>query len=262
MTERVAGIFLLGCLLIAILAFILPLSPNTIALQRILDTPGTTAWFGYDELGRSVLDRVLTGASVSFTVAIAVVLVSSTVGTVIGSLGAFVGGRLDLILVLITDIFLAFPGILLAIALAAVLGPGINNIIIALSLVGWTGYARLARAQTLSLMQREHIVAARSLGTGLPRTLYRHILPLMAAPLIVEATFGIASVIIAEAGLSFLGLGVQPPDPSWGSMIREGVRYLLIAPHLVIIPGTLLFLVVFAVNILGDSLRDRLDVRK
>lgn len=261
MTDRVAGIFLLGCLLIAMLAFILPLSPNTIVLQRILDPPATTAWFGYDELGRSIFDRVLTGASVSFSVAIAVVLTASTLGTLIGSLGAFVGGRLDLMLVLITDIFLAFPGILLAIALAAVLGPGINNIIIALSLVGWTGYARLARTQTLSLMQRDHIVAARSLGTGLPRMLYRHILPLMAAPLIVEATFGVASVIIAEAGLSFLGLGVQPPDPSWGSMIREGVRYLLVAPHLVIIPGTLLFLVVFAVNILGDSLRDRLDVR-
>ncbi len=262
MAERISLFFLLGCCLLALLASALPLSPNTVSLEKILAAPGTSAWFGYDELGRPILDRVLAGASVSFTVAIAVVLVSSVFGTILGSLSAFIGGRLDLLLVLITDVFLAFPGILLAIALAAVLGPGINNIIIALSLVGWTGYARLARTQTLSLMQRDHIAAARSLGTGLPRVLFRHLLPLMAAPLIVEATFGIASVIIAEAGLSFLGLGVQPPDPSWGSMIREGVRYLLVAPHLVIIPGALLFMVVFTVNILGDALRDRLDVHQ
>jgi peptide/nickel transport system permease protein len=262
MAGRVSLIFLLGCCLLALSAYVLPLSPNTISLDKILEIPQSSAWFGYDELGRSVLSRVLAGASVSFSVAVAVVLVSSIVGTLIGTVGAFIGGRLDIFLGLITDIFLAFPGILLAIALAAVLGPGINNIIIALSLVGWTGYARLARSQTLSLMQRDHIAAARSLGSGLPRMIFRHLLPLMAAPLIVEATFGIASVIIAEAGLSFLGLGVQPPDPSWGSMIREGVRYLLVAPHLVIIPGTLLFMVVFAVNILGDSLRDRLDVRQ
>ncbi|MEE9422356.1 MAG: ABC transporter permease [Gammaproteobacteria bacterium] len=262
MAGRVSLYFLLGCCLLALLAFVLPLSPNTISLDKILVTPEPSAWFGYDELGRPILSRVLAGASVSFTVAVAVVLISATVGTLIGTVSAFIGGRLDLLTGLITDIFLAFPGILLAIALAAILGPGINNIIIALSLVGWTGYARLARTQTLSLMQRDHIAAARSLGSGLPRMVFRHLLPLMAAPLIVEATFGIASVIIAEAGLSFLGLGVQPPEPSWGSMIREGVRYLLVAPHLVIIPGSLLFMVVFAVNILGDALRDRLDVRQ
>lgn len=263
MAERTAAGFLLICCLLTLLAFAMPLSPNTITLDNILVPPGvtSTSWLGYDELGRPILDRILAGAAVSFSVAFSVVLLASVAGSLIGALSAYIGGRVDLLLVLITDIFLAFPGILLAIALAAVLGPGVNNIVIALSLVGWTGYARLARSQTLSLMQRDHVLAARSLGTRLPRTLYRHLLPLMAAPLIVEATFGIASVIIAEAGLSFLGLGVQPPDPSWGSMIREGVRYLLVAPHLVIIPGMLLFMVVFAVNILGDALRDRLDVR-
>lgn len=262
MVRQTATLVLLTWCILAVLAYVLPLSPNTVALEKILQPPDTSALFGFDELGRPILDRVLTGASLSLTVAFAVVIVSSTIGTLIGAFGAFVGGRIDMLLVLITDIFLAFPGILLAIALAAVLGPGINNIIIALSLVGWTGYARLARTQTLSLMQRDHVTAARSLGSGLPTMLFSHLLPLMAAPLIVEATFGIASVVIAEAGLSFLGLGVQPPEPSWGSMIREGVRYLLVAPHLVLIPGTLLFMVVFAVNILGDALRDHLDIRQ
>ncbi len=204
----------------------------------------------------------MAGASTSLLAAVSVVTLSAAFGISIGALGGWLGGRVDAALVLLTDIFLAFPGLLLAIALAAVLGPGLDNIIIALSLVGWVGYARLARAQTLSLVQRDHVVAARALGSQTGYVLSRHLLPLMAAPLIVEATFGIASVVIAEAGLSFLGLGVQPPAASWGSMIREGVRYMLVAPHLVLAPGCLLFLVVFAVNIVGDYLRDRLDVRQ
>jgi peptide/nickel transport system permease protein len=171
------------------------------------------------------------------------------------------GGIADQLLVRIIDIFLAFPGILLAIALAGVMGPGIENVVLALSLVGWVGYARLARAQVLSLKHRDHVVAARALGTGHVRILLRHLLPLAAAPLIVEATFGVAGMVIAEAGLSFLGLGVQPPEASWGSMIRDGSRYMLVAPHLVLAPGIAVFLVVLAVNLLGDRLRDRMDVR-
>jgi len=145
--------------------------------------------------------------------------------------------------------------------LAAVLGPGIENVILALVVVGWVGYARLARAQTLSLRHREHIQAARALGVSQPRILWRHILPLSLAPLGVEATFGFAGAVIAEAGLSFLGLGVQPPEASWGNMIREGTRFLLVAPHLVIVPGLALMLVVLAINILGDRWRDGLDVK-
>jgi peptide/nickel transport system permease protein len=141
------------------------------------------------------------------------------------------------------------------------MGPGIGNLVLALCLVGWVGYARLARAQVLTLKQRDHVAAARALGTGRIRILLRHLLPLAAAPLIVEATFGVAGMVIAEAGLSFLGLGVQPPDASWGSMIRDGSRYMLVAPHLVLAPGLAIFLVVLAVNLLGDRLRDRLDVR-
>ena len=164
-------------------------------------------------------------------------------------------------IVRIVDIFLAFPGILLAIALAGILGPGIENVVIALAAVGWVGFARLARAQTLSLKNREHIQAAIALGCRLPRIVLRHLLPLLAAPLIVEATFGVAGAVIAEAGLSFLGLGVQPPAASWGSIIRDGTRYLLVAPHLVIAPGVALMLVVLSVNLLGDRLRDWMDVR-
>jgi peptide/nickel transport system permease protein len=162
---------------------------------------------------------------------------------------------------MITDVFLAFPGLLLAIALAGLLGPGIGNLVLALALVGWVGFARLARSQVLSLKRREHVTAARALGTRSARVLLRHLLPLISAPLIVEASFAVAAVVVAESGLSFLGLGVQPPDASWGSMIRDGVRYMLVAPHLVLAPGAALFTVVLSVNLWGDRLRDHLDVR-
>jgi len=169
---------------------------------------------------------------------------------------------LDHAVVRVIDVFLAFPGILLAIALAGILGPGIDNVVLALTTVGWVGFARLARAQTLSLKHREHVRAAVALGARGPRILVHHVLPLIAAPLIVEATFGVAAVIIGEAGLSFLGLGVQPPHASWGSIIQEGTRYMLVAPHLVVAPAVTLSLVVLSVNLLGDRLRDRLDVRR
>ncbi|HWS03457.1 MAG TPA: ABC transporter permease, partial [Gammaproteobacteria bacterium] len=178
-----------------------------------------------------------------------------------GSFSAYIGGFWDRLLVHIIDLFLAFPGILLAIALAGILGPGIENVVIALTVVGWVGYARLARAQVLSLKSRDHVQAAIALGVPHGRIVRTHLLPLISAPLIVEATFGIAAVVVAEAGLSFLGLGVQPPEASWGSMIRDGTRYLLVAPHMVLVPGLAMVAVVLAVNLLGDRLRDRLDVR-
>ena len=193
--------------------------------------------------------------------ALGVVCISGLVGTLAGAFAAYFGGIVDLLLVRIIDVFLAFPGILLAIALAGVMGPGIDNVIIALSIVGWVGYARLARAQILSFKQRDHVTAAIALGTGQVRIVFRHLLPLVAAPLIIEATFGVASIVIAEAGLSFLGLGVQPPEASWGSMIKDGTRYMLVAPHMVLAPGMAILLVVLAVNLLGDQLRDWLDVR-
>jgi len=254
-------IFLISWLILALIAPWLPLEPQQITLPQILQPPTMNAWLGYDELGRPILDRLIMGASTSFFVAFFVVLISLTVGTFIGTLSAWMGGYVDLIIVRLMDIFLAFPGLLLAIALSGLLGPGIENVVIALSIVGWVGFARLARAQTLSLKQREHVLAALALGARTPRILYYHILPLLTAPLIIEATFNIAGVVIAEAGLSFLGLGIQPPNASWGSMIRDGTQYMLVAPHLVFAPGIALLLIVLSVNILGDQLRDWLDVK-
>lgn len=254
-------IILVIWLLMAVLGPWLPLHPEHIALEHILAGPSVHQWLGYDDLGRSIGSRLVIGASTSFQVALWVVLVSASFGSFIGAISGFVGGIVDLVVVRIIDIFLAFPGILLAIALSGIMGPGIGNVVVALSIVGWVGYARLARAQVLSLKHREHVVAAVSLGTRPITIVWRHLLPLIAAPLIVEASFGIAGVVIAEASLSFLGLGVQPPAASWGNMIRDGARYMLVAPHLVLAPGLALMLVVLSVNLLGDRLRDRLDVR-
>lgn len=246
---------------LAVFGVLLPLQPDQILLDRILLPPGWDAWLGYDDLGRAIIDRLIMGARTSFLVAICVVTVSVVIGTLIGILAAWFGGWWDNITVLVIDIFIAFPGILLAIALAGLLGPGIMNTVFALAFVGWVGFARLARAQTLSIKHREHINAARALGTGTVSIIYRHLLPLIAAPLIVEATFVIAGTVIAEASLSFLGLGVQPPHASWGSMIRDGTRYMLVAPHMVMAPGLAIFLVVLSINLLGDRIRDKLDVQ-
>ncbi len=254
-------LFLLLWILVALVGPWLPLAPNRVDLSAILVGPSWGSPLGCDDLGRPVLDRLLVGAHIAFLVGFGVVALSALIGVLVGGIGAYAGGWLDLLLVRLIDVFLAFPGILLAIALAGILGPSIENLIIALSVTGWVGYARLTRAQLLSLKERDHVTAARALGVGPGRTLFRHLLPLALAPLIVEATFGIAGVVVAEAGLSFLGLGVQPPQSSWGSMIRDGVSYMLVAPHLVMAPGIAIAGVVFSVNLLGDRLRDWLDVR-
>ena len=252
---------LFAWILISVAGQFLSADINQVHLPVILNGPDWQNWLGYDDLGRPVLGRLLAGSLTSCTVSLTVVSISVAFGTVVGTLSAYQGGMTDLVVVRLIDVFLAFPGILLAIALAGILGPGIDNVVIALSVVGWVGFARLARAQTLSLKHRDHVIAAQALGTKKRTIILRHLIPLISAPLLIEATFGIASVIIAEAGLSFLGLGVQAPDASWGSMIRDGARYMLVAPHLVIVPGLALMLVVLSVNLLGDRLRDMLDVK-
>ena len=252
---------LLIWVILAIGDLVFVLDPNQIDLEKILAGPRIDNWLGNDDLGRPVWDRIVVGARTSFLVALWVVSISLTVGTLVGAISAWQGGWVDHVIVRIMDVFLAFPGMLLAIVLSGILGPGIENVVIALVLVGWVGFARLARAQTLSLREREHVQAAIALGGGVRRILTYHIIPLIAAPLIVEATFGIAGAVIAEAGLSFLGLGVQPPQASWGSMIRDGTRYMLVAPHMVLAPGLILMFVVLAANLLGDQLRDYMDVR-
>ena len=254
-------VMLLGWVVLALAAPWFDLYPDRIDLTHILTPPGSAALLGFDDLGRPLWDRLLMGARNSLLVAAAVVSLSALLGVAIGVSSAYLGGAWDRFAMRVIDIVLAFPGILLAIALAGVLGPGLDNVVIALCSVGWVGYARLARAQVLALKHRDHVLAARALGAGQLRIMTHHLLPLIAAPLIVEASFSIAAVVLAEAGLSFLGLGIQPPTASWGSMIRDGTRYMLVAPHMVLAPGLALLLVVLAVNLLGDRLRDRLDVR-
>lgn len=259
---RLPHAILLFWLLAALASPLLGLHPDDIHLEHILGGPAVHAWLGYDDLGRDILARLLAGAGVSLMVAASVTLVTLTLGTTVGLLGGYFGGWLDRLLMQVTDVFLAFPGILLAIAFAAVLGPGLDNLILALCLTSWVGYARLTRAQALSLRGRQHVLAAQSLGASTPRILLRHMLPLLAAPLLVEMTFSIASLVIAEASLSFLGLGIQAPHASWGSMLRDGVRYLLVAPHYVLSVGLSLMSLVLAVNVLGDRLRDMWDVKQ
>ncbi|PPC85120.1 MAG: ABC transporter permease [Methylotenera sp.] len=240
---------------------LLQLNPNQIDLNAILNPINTHYWLGADDLGRDILARVLEGIQVSFFVAIIVTVITMLIGVLVGLVAGFYGGKIDAILMKITDIFLAFPGILLAIAFAAVLGAGLGNLILALCITGWVSYARLTRGQTLSLRNRQHVIAAESLGASVPRILIKHILPLLGSILMVEATYSLASVMIAEASLSFLGLGIQAPNASWGAMLRDGVRYMLVAPHYVLVVGLSLMSLILAINLGGDYLRDKLDVR-
>jgi peptide/nickel transport system permease protein len=249
-------------IVLALFAPVLPLYPDHIALDKILLTPEWSQWLGYDDLGRSISARLIMGARTSLSVAVIVVVISCLLGTFIGMMGAWLGGFWDKTLVMVVDLFIAFPGILLAIALAGLLGPGLMNTVIALSIVSWVGFARLARVQTLSIKNRDHVDAARALGTTNFIIALKHILPLILAPIIIEATFAFAGVVIAEAGLSFLGLGLQPPAASWGSMIRDGTRYMLVAPHMVLAPGFAILSLVLCINLLGDTLRDKMDIRE
>ncbi|MFK5984464.1 MAG: ABC transporter permease [Pseudomonadota bacterium] len=264
---KVSAIILMLWVILIVVEPVLSIQPNQIQLDKILSTPSLSdnnihALLGYDDLGRSIFDRLISGAKISFAVAFSVALISLIIGTFIGVISAYVGGVWDHITLRFIDVFMAFPGILLAIALSGLMGAGISNVIIALCVVSWVGYARLARAQVLAIKQREHVTGAIALGVSHRFILLRHILPLILSPLLIEFTFGIAGLIIAEAGLSFLGLGIQAPDSSWGNMIKNGSQYLLIAPHMVIVPGLALMIIVFSINQLGDGIRDYLDPKR
>lgn len=251
----------IALLLIAALAAptLSPRSPYEMKLSQGLASPDTAHPFGRDKLGRDILSRVLHGGRTSLTVGFAAVSISVLLGVLIGGLAGYLGGIWDEAIMRVTDVFLAFPGILLAIALMSVLAPSLWNIVISLSAFGWVGYARLVRAQTLALREREFVTAARAAGAAPARILTRHLLANIAAPVIVEASFGMGGAILAESGLSFLGLGIQPPEPSWGAMLAEGRDFLLVAPHLTIYPGIAIALTVMGLNMLGDGLRDLLD---
>jgi peptide/nickel transport system permease protein len=241
---------------------IAPRDPASIELASRLQPPSAQHLFGTDELGRDILSRILYGARIALIVGTSVVAGSLLLGTLVGSLAGYYGGRLDrFINVIVMNAFLSFPGILLAIAFVAFLGPGLWNLILALVIGGWVGYARLVRAQVLAAREREYVEAARALGATDWRILVRHILPNIMQPVIVQAAIGMAGAILAEGTMSFLGLGVPPPVPSWGAMLNDGRSHLFDSPHVILFPAAAVMLAVLAFNFVGDAMRDYLDPR-
>ena len=258
----IAAAVVAGVLLIALLApWIAPYDPYAQDLGARLDGPGDGHLLGRDQLGRDVLSRMIYGARVSMIVGLSVVFLSALIGCVVGGTAGYVGGRVDGLLMRISDVFLAFPGILLAIAMVAVLGPALEHLILALVVIGWVGYARVVRGQVLKLREEEFVLAARSAGTNGAWILLRHIFPNVLPLVVVQASLGLAAAILSEASLSFLGLGIQAPTASWGAMIDAGRGHLLGAPHLTIFPGLAILVTVMALNFLGDGLVQWLEPR-
>ena len=257
------GALIVGIALVAAIAgpSLTPFDPSAQELALRLAGPSASHPFGLDELGRDILARVLAGARISFVVGFTVVLISAAVGTVMGAVAGYFGGRVDDVVSRVIDTLLAFPGLLLAIALVAVLGPSLANVLFALTIIGWVGYARLVRGQVLRAREFEYVQAARALGASTARILWKHIIPTAVPAVVVQATLGMAGAIIGEASLSFLGLGVQPPTPSWGTMLNGGRAHILDAPHLTVFPGLAIALLVLGLNFLGDGLRDTIDPR-
>jgi peptide/nickel transport system permease protein len=257
--------FLVAVLLIVVALLAPVIAPANPALQDLpsrLQPPSWSHWMGTDELGRDTLSRTIYGARISLMVAVSVVAGCGSTGLVIGMLAGYAGGWFDrFVNLLLINAFLSFPGILLAIAFAAFLGPGISKVIMALVITGWAGYARLARAQVLKVKELEFILAARSLGASHLRILTAHLLPNILQPVLIQATIGMAGAILAESTLSFLGLGVLAPTPSWGAMLNDARSHLFDSPHLVIFPALAVMLAVLAFNLLGDAWRDWLDPR-
>jgi peptide/nickel transport system permease protein len=242
--------------------WIAPRDPSAQSLPERLLSPSAQHWMGTDELGRDELSRTLYGARVSLLVGVSVVLGAGMIGLAIGSLAGYFGGAFDrFVNIVLINAFLSFPGILLAIAFAAFLGPGLDKVIFALTITGWAGFARLARAQVLKVREMEFILAARSLGASHARILLRHLLPNTLQPVLIQATIGMAGAILAESTLSFLGLGVIAPTPSWGAMLNDARNHLFDAPHMVLFPALAIMAAVLAFNLLGDALRDWLDPR-
>jgi peptide/nickel transport system permease protein len=238
-----------------------PYDPLAQTLGSRLEPPSAQHWLGTDQLGRDIASRLLYGARISLVIGVVVVALAGLFGTFVGLVAGYVGGLADEALMRLTEVFLAFPPLILAMAIAGALGPSLTNAIIAIAAVTWAVYARLARGQVLSLRRREYVEAARSIGASRTRVLARHLLPNAVAPLLVQASFDMGAAIIAAAGLSFIGFGAQPPTPEWGVMISEGRNFISTQPWLSLFPGLTILFAVGAFNVLGDGLRDVLDPR-
>jgi peptide/nickel transport system permease protein len=257
------GLIIVFMILIAVFAGILAThDPGEIALAKRFLPPSFDAFFGTDHNGADIFSRTLFGARISLLVALSVVLISSVIGIIVGSIAGYAGGTVDLVIMRFLDMLYAFPGFLLALSMVAVLGPSLFNLILAMAVTGWAGYARLIRGEVLHLKERDHVQAAVALGAGHIRIVAVHILPNLMGPLIVQATFGMAGTIIAESSLSFLGLGAPPEVPTWGAMLNSGRQYLLEAPHLSLYPGLCIVILVLGFNLFGDGLRDYLDPKQ
>jgi peptide/nickel transport system permease protein len=261
-------IALVGLIIIAIFALIAlladliaPYDPTLVNLGERFIEPNLQHWLGTDNLGRDILSRVIVGARISLWVGIMTVGLAMLIGVPAGLLAGYLRGMMDSVIMRLVDVFLAFPVIILAIAIVAVRGPGLNNVMIALTFVYWTTYARVTRGVTLVLREEDYVLAVRSMGASSLRIMFRHILPNALSPILVIASLGLGNAILAEAALSFLGLGIQPPQASWGSMLNFGMQFLRDAPHISIFPGLAIFITVLGFNLLGDGLRDALDPR-
>ena len=260
---NVLAISLIAALAVcALLAPVLaPYDPLAQALSERLEPPSAAHWLGTDSLGRDIASRLLYGARISLVIGVVVVVLAGVFGTFVGLVAGYAGGLADEALMRLTEVFLAFPPLILAMAIAGALGPSLTNAIIAIAAVTWAVYARLARGQLLSLRRREYVEAARSIGVSPARILARHLLPNAIAPLLIQASFDMGGAIIAAAGLSFIGFGAQPPTPEWGVMISEGRNFISTQPWLSLFPGLAILFAVGAFNVLGDGLRDVLDPR-
>lgn len=262
MTRRIGlGIIVMTALAAVLGPWLVPHDPDVQSLAQRLAGPSWSHPLGLDELGRDILARLVAGARISLGVGLTVVSISACVGILVGSVAGYAGGVVDTIIGRVMDVLLAFPGILLAIALVAVLGPSLTNVVLALVVIGWVGYARVVRGQVLKVRELEYVQAARALGAPVWRILWQHVIPPTLPAVTVQATLGMAGSIIAEASLSFLGLGVQPPTPSWGTMLDAGRAHIFDAPHLTLIPGLAIATLVLGFNFVGDALRDRIDPR-
>jgi peptide/nickel transport system permease protein len=259
----VAGLFLVLCLfIIALLAHrISPYNPALIDVNQILYPPSSKHWLGTDQLGRDVLSRMVWGSRISLLVGFVAIGIATLIGTILGALAGYYGGWIDNIIMRFVDIMLCFPTFFLILAVIAILEPSIWNIMIVIGVTSWMGVARLIRAEFLSLMDREFVLAARAEGAGDLRIIFRHVLPNALAPVLVAATLGVAAAILTESALSFLGIGVQPPTPSWGNMLTAGKDNIEIAWWLSVYPGLAILLTVLGYNLLGEGIRDAVDPR-